>query len=100
MNAWMLGLVSISVSMQLQAGVTEFGAGLDQSVWRLTSDTQVECRLEHPIPNWGTGAFVSRAGRKINLDFELKGLRQQAQTQTVSLGIMPPVWRPGIAGRE
>ncbi len=68
----MLGLVSISVSMQLQAGVTEFGAGLDQSVWRLTSDTQVECRLEHPIPNWGTGAFVSRAGRKINLDFELR----------------------------
>ena len=100
MNAWIVGLVSISVSMQLQAGVTEFGAGLDQSVWRLTSDTQVECRLEHPIPNWGTGAFVSRAGRKINLDFELKGLRQQAQTQTVSLGIMPPLWRPGVAGRE
>ncbi|MDT8954873.1 flagellar protein MotY [Aeromonas caviae] len=100
MNAWVLGLISISVSMQLQAGVTEFGAGLDQSVWRLTSDTQVECRLEHPIPRWGTGAFVSRAGRKINLDFELKGQRPQARTQTVSLGIMPPSWRPGVAGRQ
>ncbi|MFM5134120.1 flagellar protein MotY [Aeromonas rivipollensis] len=100
MNAWVLGLISISVSMQLQAGVTEFGAGLDQSVWRLTSDTQVECRLEHPIPRWGTGAFVSRAGRKINLDFELKGQRPQARTQTVSLGIMPPSWRPGISGRQ
>ena len=100
MNAWIVGLVSISVSMQLQAGVTEFGAGLDQSVWRLTSDTQVECRLEHPIPRWGTGAFVSRAGRKINLDFELKGQRPQARTQTVSLGIMPPSWRPGVSGRQ
>lgn len=100
MNAWVLGLISISVSMQLQAGVTEFGAGLDQSVWRLTSDTQVECRLEHPIPRWGTGAFVSRAGRKINLDFELKGQRPQARTQTVSLGIMPPSWRPGVSGRQ
>lgn len=100
LNAWVLGLVSISVSMQLQAGVTEFGAGLDQSVWRLTSDSQVECRLEHPIPRWGTGAFVSRAGRKINLDFELKGQRPQARTQTVSLGIMPPSWRPGVAGRQ
>jgi sodium-type flagellar protein MotY len=99
-KAWTLGLISMSVSMHLQAGVTEFGAGLDQSVWRLTADSQVECRLEHPIPSWGTGAFVSRAGRKINLDFELKGLRQQAQTQTVSLGSMPPNWRPGLAGRD
>ncbi|SIQ17292.1 OmpA family protein [Aeromonas sp. RU39B] len=80
--------------------MTEFGAGIDQSVWRLTADTQIECRLEHPIPSWGSGMFVARAGNKINLDFELHGLRAQARTQSVTLGSMPPSWRPGVAGRD
>lgn len=94
------GWLIVLAAGPLQAGVTEFGAGLDQSVWRLTSDTQVECRLEHPIPSWGTGMFVARAGNRINLDFELHGQRPQARTQAVTLGSMPPAWRPGVAGRE
>ena len=73
LNAWMLGLISISVSMPLQAGVTEFGAGLDQSVWRLDLGHTGGVPAGHPHSPLGTGAFVSRAGRKINLDFELKG---------------------------
>ncbi len=90
----------MAAAVPVQAGVTEFGASLDQSVWRLTSDTQVECRLEHPIPSWGTGMFVARAGKQINLDFELHGQRPQAQSQSVTLGSMPPAWRPGVAGRQ
>lgn len=61
LKAWGLGLVSLSVSMQLQAGLTEFGAGLAQSVWRLTPDSEVECRLGHPIPRWGAGPSSAAA---------------------------------------
>lgn len=89
----------MAAAMPVQAGITEFGADLDHSVWRLTTDTQVECRLEHPIPRWGTGMFVARAGKQINLDFELHGQRAQAKSQSVTLGSMPPNWRPGLAGR-
>ena len=99
MNAWVLGLISISVSMQLQAGVTEFGAGLDQSVWRLTSDTQVECRLEHPIPPGEPGPLSAGPGaRSIWI----------SSSRAATPGAYPdseprdhaPSWRPGVAGRQ
>lgn len=80
-----------------QAAVLEYGASLDQSSWRLTGDSSLECRLEHFIPNYGSGAFVSRAGKNINLDFELKPLRPNARIQTVTLRSLPPRWRPGVA---
>ncbi len=79
-----------------QAAVLEYGASLDQSSWRLTGDSSLECRLEHFIPNYGSGSFVSRAGKKINLDFELKPLRPNARIQTVTLRSLPPRWRPGV----
>lgn len=55
-------------------------ANLDQSLWRLTADSAIECRLEHPIPSFGTGAFISEAGQNINLVFALSPLRAQPNT--------------------
>lgn len=88
------GIVCLPVS---QAGVLEYGASLDQSVWKLVSDSPIECRLEHVIPGWGKGAFVSHAGKNVNMGFELKPLRPQARIQTVSVRSLPPSWHPGIA---
>ncbi|MGO1247733.1 MAG: flagellar protein MotY [Oceanisphaera sp.] len=70
-------------------------ANMDQSLWRLTSDSAIECRLEHPIPRFGTGAFVSRAAKNINLEFALNALRGQPRTQTAALVSEPPQWQPG-----
>jgi outer membrane protein OmpA-like peptidoglycan-associated protein len=89
-----LGALYLPIS---QAGVLEYGASLDQSVWKMATDTQLECRLEHVIPGWGKGAFVSHAGKNTNMDFELKPLRPQARIQTVTVRSMPPSWRPGVA---
>ena len=56
LNAWVLGLISISVEYAPAGGRDQNLAPVwDQSVWRLTSDTRVECRLEHPIPCWEPG---------------------------------------------
>ena len=70
-------------------------ASLEQSLWRLTADSAIECRLEHPIPSFGTGAFISKAGKKIDLVFALSPLRAQPRTQTASLVSQPPQWQPG-----
>ena len=88
------GMVFFPVS---HAGVLEYGASLDQSIWKMASETPLECRLEHIIPGWGKGAFVSYAGKNINMDFELKPLRPQARIQTVTVRSLPPTWRPGVA---
>ncbi len=75
-------------------------ADIEQSLWRITADSAVECRLEHPIPGFGTGAFVSRAGKNINLVFELQSLRGQPRTQSASLKSESPHWQPGRAARD
>ncbi|MGL4984949.1 flagellar protein MotY [Plesiomonas sp.] len=74
---------------------TVFFAGIDDSKWVMTQDTPLECRLEHAIPNYGTGAFTSRASKKINLDFELQMFRPMAETRRTTLLVLPPRWMPG-----
>ena len=93
---YLCGLLSLLAGIPSQAAVLEYGASLDQSSWRLTGDTPLECRLEHFIPGYGSGSFISRAGKQINLDFELRPLRPNAKVQTVTLRSSSPHWRPGV----
>jgi outer membrane protein OmpA-like peptidoglycan-associated protein len=66
-----------------------------ESEWDLSVNTPLECRLIHPIPNYGNAEFSSRASKKINLDFELKMWRPMGETRDVTLVSMPPIWRAG-----
>ncbi|UTV26867.1 flagellar protein MotY [Photobacterium atrarenae] len=68
-----------------------------QSSWKVAVDTPLECRMLHPIPNYGEALFISRASKKINLDFELKMRRPMGGTRNVNLVSMPPRWMPGNA---
>ncbi|WP_245907097.1 flagellar protein MotY [Photobacterium sanctipauli] len=68
-----------------------------QSSWKVAVDTPLECRMLHAIPNYGEAQFISRASKKINLDFELKMRRPMGETRNVSLVSMPPKWMPGDA---
>ncbi len=75
-------------------------ANMEQSLWRLTSDSAVECRLEHSIPGFGAGAFISRASKNINLVFALTPLKAMARTQSAALKSEPPQWQPGRTSRH
>ena len=72
-----------------------YGATPQQSTWEMVANTPLECRLVHPIPNFGDAEFSSRASKKVILDFELKMRRPMGATRNVSLISMPPPWRPG-----
>lgn len=74
---------------------THYVATPQESKWTVSKDTPLECRLVHIIPHYGNAEFISRASKKINLDFELKMLRPMGDTRQVSLVSMPPSWRPG-----
>ncbi|MBF8999834.1 OmpA family protein [Vibrio sp. CAIM 722] len=98
MNKWVVsGLMTVGMMTSLAAYGFEkhYVAKPEQSKWELKTNTPLECRLVHPIPNYGDAEFSSHAGKKINLDFELKMLRPMGATRDVSLVSMPPAWRPG-----
>ncbi len=84
-----------TIASSLQAMDVHYAASPQQSQWQMITNTPLECRLVHPIPNYGEAVFSSRASKKINLDFELKMKRPMGETRDVSLVSMPPVWRPG-----
>ncbi|NLS14492.1 OmpA family protein [Vibrio sp. SM6] len=86
----------LACSPSAQAFVEKrYVAAPTESQWLLTVNTPLECRLVHPIPNFGDAHFSSYASKKIVLDFELKMRRPMGATRDVSLISMPPPWRPG-----
>lgn len=88
-------LFSLLMSSMALAQEKRYGASPQQSTWEMVANTPLECRLVHPIPNFGDAEFSSRASKKIILDFELKMRRPMGATRNVSLISMPPPWRPG-----
>lgn len=90
-----LTLTLASVTPPALAMDVRYAAVPQQSQWQMVTNTPLECRLVHPIPNYGDAVFSSRASKKMNLDFELKMKRPMGETRDVSLISMPPAWRPG-----
>lgn len=88
-------LTIATVSNSAMATDVRYVASPQQSQWQMLTNTPLECRLVHPIPNYGDAVFSSRASKKINLDFELKMKRPMGETRDVSLVSMPPAWRAG-----
>ncbi|PNH90328.1 flagellar protein MotY [Vibrio diazotrophicus] len=98
MNKWLVtSLAAATLLTPLAASALEkrYVATPQQSTWQMVANTPLECRLVHPIPNYGDAEFSARASKKMNLDFELKMRRPMGDTRNVSLVSMPPAWRPG-----
>ena len=98
MNKWpVTSLAAATLLTPVAASALEkrYVATPQQSTWQMVANTPLECRLVHPIPNYGDAEFSARASKKMNLDFELKMRRPMGDTRNVSLVSMPPAWRPG-----
>jgi len=72
-----------------------YNAGLDDSLWYISSATPIQCTLEHPIPRYGQAHFEAKANKQINLDFILQSKRSMPETKSVMLKSVPPKWQPG-----
>ncbi|ATF08767.1 flagellar protein MotY [Candidatus Enterovibrio altilux] len=94
-----LTLLSVSIAVSIlpsTANTTKlYGTKPTESVWQVTIDTPVKCRVEHMILNFGNAMFTSRANKKINLDLELEMQRPMGQIEDVALLSMPAAWMPG-----
>ncbi|CAM4456771.1 OmpA family protein [Vibrio agarivorans] len=90
-----LPVVMAISAMQVEAAGKKYVSTPEQSTWEMVANTPLECRMVHPIPNYGDAEFSSRASKRINLDFELKMRRPMGETREVSLVSMPASWQPG-----
>lgn len=91
-----ISLLPIMTATAVNAAIEKrYVATPTQSQWEMVSNSPLECRLVHPIPNFGDAEFIARASKKMNLDFELKMRRSMGETRNVSLVSLPPPWRPG-----
>lgn len=91
-----LSLLPIMTATAANAAIEKrYVATPTQSQWEMVSNSPLECRLVHLIPNFGDAEFIARASKKMNLDFELKMRRSMGETRNVSLVSLPPPWRPG-----
>lgn len=57
-------LFSLLMSPSVMAQEKRYGASPQQSTWEMVANTPLECRLVHPIPNFGDAEFSSRASKK------------------------------------
>ncbi|MDO6641728.1 OmpA family protein [Shewanella sp. 5_MG-2023] len=83
-----------------QADLQQYVATLDDSMWRLSENSPIECRLEHDIPAYGKAIFTSRAGKDLNLNFSLDMWNKPDQITEAQLISKAPQWRPGVNAKE
>ncbi|WP_432459375.1 MULTISPECIES: flagellar protein MotY [unclassified Agarivorans] len=82
------------------ASVRSYSASMDDSTWVMSSQSPIECRMDHFIPSFGIASFVSRASKNVNLDFYLDMYKISPQTHQVSLRSVPPMWKPGASSKK
>ena len=80
--------------------LTLYGAKPDQSTWKLSQSTPLECSLVHSIPYFGQASFNAQASKKINLNFMLNMNFATGRTENVSLIAMPAPWMPGSGANQ
>lgn len=87
-----------AVAMPAAAGVRAFGAGIDESQWRMDKSAGA-CRLSQRVPFYGTAEFVSRGNREIAFALRLERGRAEG-SGWAKLRTVAPLWQPGVLSRE
>ncbi len=100
MKKTLTALTLFLMTSQVNAGMRQYQAELEQSQWQMTNDSRLQCTLSHEIPNYGQANFSSRAARLTNMQFELDMLRLPDSYSLAELRSVPPSWRPGNHSRQ
>lgn len=88
------------IQSHAEASVREYGAGLENSSWRVSEYSPVQCTLEHDIPRYGNVRFVSEADRSMNMRLQLDMMRLPDTYDVASVKSVAPHWRPGVASQS
>ncbi|MBR9729490.1 OmpA family protein [Shewanella intestini] len=92
--------LSILMSFSANAQLRQYVATLENSSWKVSESSPVECKLEHNIPGYGTALFTSHSGKDMNMLFTLDMWLKPDAVTNAKLVSMAPQWRPGLNSRE
>ncbi|KFZ38509.1 membrane protein [Shewanella mangrovi] len=92
-------LFSLVLSWHANAELRHYVASLDQSQWRISVSSPLECTLEHDIPAYGKAVFTSTSGKAMNLHFILDMWQKPDAVTDAKLLSKAPQWRPGVMSR-
>lgn len=93
-------LAGLVLGQAADASVRQYGANLDNSSWRVSEYSPLQCTLEHDIPRYGNVRFVSEASRDMNLRLQLDMMRLPDTYDVARVKSVAPHWRPGVASQE
>jgi len=78
-----------------EAGLRQYKADVEESVWFNDDGNRLQCTLNHQIPGYGTASFTSYASKSLNMEFNLDMLRLPRSYGVASVYSVPPKWMPG-----
>ncbi|MBB1269584.1 OmpA family protein [Shewanella sp. SR44-3] len=91
---------SLFICSSAMADMRYYVASLDNSLWRVSENSRIECRLEHDIPDYGKAIFSSKAGKRLNMLFTLDMWMKPDEITEAKLFSRAPNWRPGIKSKS
>jgi len=96
-----LNLLSSSViSFDANAGIRQYSANADDSIWQLEQTTRLSCQLNHDIPSYGQAQFMSTASKSKPMSFVLDMLIQPEGYDVAAVKSVPPMWMPGVPSKD
>jgi outer membrane protein OmpA-like peptidoglycan-associated protein len=82
------------------AGIRYYAATIENTTWQVTANSRLQCELNHPIPRYGNAVFTSRAGKLLNMEFELDMLRLPDNYDIAGVYSVAPNWMPGVPTKD
>lgn len=89
---YILFILLLALSASAHALERHYQASMDESSWSLTASSSTICRIEHPIPRFGSAIFTQEAGRGLQLELNSrhhfkKGINVELRSQSTSWNV-------------
>ncbi len=91
-----IGLFFLACGFSMSSHALKYGAILENSEWQV-KQSELECGLSQPIPEFGEGIFTKKAGEP--LAFYLKPFHNPMRPGEAVLISEGPAWKPHVAAR-
>jgi len=93
-------LSSAVMSFDANAGIRQYTANAEDSIWQLEKTTRLSCKLNHDIPSYGQAQFMSSASKSKPMSFILDMLIQPEGYDVAAVKSVPPIWMPGVPSKD
>lgn len=97
-SRWLACLLAPWLLLAGPAAASTWQGGFEDGLWEASEPSQLQCELNHFIPQFGVARFVHRAGEAVRL--EVDTFRHALREGRVDLVALAPQWQPGQGVRN